>query len=102
MANKGVGGLGFSGGLSIATGGGAVTITPVNQTPSVLDISGVAGNTMANWRSFVFVVKQGTIDIDGVTFPVGTYGYDNDTFGILAAIAYDATASTDATILIQN
>ena len=94
--------LKFSGGLAIASSGGAVTITPVNQTPSVLNISTLAGSSLATWRSFVFVVKQGTIDIGGETLPVGTYGYGNDTFGTLAAIAYDASASTDATILIQS
>jgi hypothetical protein len=80
-------------------GGGVVVITTAPQTPSTIDISGVAGNSLATWKSFTFVVAQGTIDIGGNTFGKGTYTYEN--LGGLAVISYDATASVDAKILIQ-
>jgi len=84
-------------------GGGAVTITPVNQTPGTLDISGTASlGTPANWRSVTFVVNEGTIDINGVTYQEGTYTFNNDTFGTLASFQFDATSSSDASILFTT
>ncbi len=89
-------------GITLATsggGGGGGVITTAPQTPSTLDISGVAGNSLATWKSFTFVVAQGTISIGGNTFGKGTYTYEN--LGGLAVISYDGTTSTDTKILIQ-
>ena len=99
MANQGVGNLGFGGGSSGGTGG-SISIAPINQTPSVLDISGLAGSSLATWRSMTFVIETGTCDIGGKTYQEGTYSFSNDTFGTLGAISYDATLSTDCSILI--
>lgn len=93
---NGAGHLGYQG---IAGGGGSISITPINQVGATTDISGASGSTLATYRSVTFVVVQGTVDIDGVTYPEGTYTFDNETFGTLGAINYDATGSTDASIL---
>lgn len=85
--------------VSSGAGAGSTIITTAIQTPSTLDISGLAGNSLATWKSFTFVVAKGTIDIGGNTFRKGTYTYEN--LGGLAVISYDATASIDAKILIQ-
>jgi len=80
-------------------GGGVVTITPVNQTPATTDISSSSGATPATYRSLTFVINEGSVDIDGVTYQEGTYTFGNDTFGTLASISYDASGSTDASII---
>ena len=98
MAN-GSGHLGFISISGGGGGGGVVTISPVNQTPATTNISGASGSTPATYRSVTFVINQGTVDIDGVTYQEGSYSFGNDTFGTLASISYDATGSTDASIL---
>jgi hypothetical protein len=98
MAVNGVGNLGFGAGNSGA--GGAISIVPVNNTGGSSNISGTAGVTSTTLRSVTFVVNQGTCDIDGVTFQEGTYTFGNNTFGTIdPGISFDATASTDTTIL---
>jgi hypothetical protein len=81
-------------------GGGIVTITQLPQTPSAQDISGLAGNTLATWKTFTFVVSTGSCLIGGVSFGRGTYTYDNGA-GTLNALSYDATGSTNTKLLIQ-
>jgi hypothetical protein len=90
-------------GISLSTGGGggAITITQAPQTPSTQNISGVAGATVATWKSFTFVIYSGTVDIGGTTFRSGTYTFNNGG-GTLGSIAYDATLSGDAKLLIQQ
>ena len=98
MANYGTGSLGKS---QVGGAGGAIIIAPpATQTPSAMDISGLSGNTLATWHSFTFVVFVGTIDIDGETFGEGTYSYGNGA-GILNAMAYDATGSSNTKLMIQ-
>jgi len=98
MAQPGSGGVGK--GQSSGVGGGIIIAPPSAQTLSTLDIAGLAGNTLNTWHSFTFVVAQGTIDIDGVTFQPGTYSGGNGT-GIMNPTSYDATGSTDAQLLVQ-
>jgi hypothetical protein len=81
-------------------GGGTVTITQAPQTPNILDIAGASGNTLATYKSFTFVVRQGTIVVGGVTLGVGTYTYSNGA-GTLGAISYDATGSNNSQLLFQ-
>ena len=100
MANQGVGNLGFGGGVAGTQGGLPIVIIDPPQIPSVNDISGVSGNTLTTWKSFTFVVFEGTIEIDGQVFQRGSYTFSNGD-GVLAAISYDATASTDSKLMIQ-
>jgi len=81
-------------------GGGIVIAPPAPQTLSTLDISGLVGNTVANWHSFTFVVSSGTILIDGETFGVGTYSGGNGS-GTMLPTSYDAGLSVNAKLLIQ-
>jgi hypothetical protein len=93
---NGTGNLGFQG---ITGGGGSISIIPIDQIGGTVDISGAIGFTLATFRSVTFVVVQGTVVIDGVTYPEGTFTFDNNTFGTLRPISYDATGSTDASYL---
>jgi len=83
------GNLGYSNAL-----GGITTVA----TPNVLDISSLTGSTLNTWKSFTFIVGAGTILINGVTFGVGTYTWDNSP-GTLNPLSYDASLSTDAKII---
>ena len=98
MSFAGTGNLGYNnvGGA----GGGIIIVPPVPQQGSAMDISGLAGNTINTWKSFTFVVFDGTIDIDGETFGAGTYTYGNGD-GTMLPMSYDATAGIDAKIMIQ-
>jgi hypothetical protein len=102
MSNQGVGNLGFGGSTGGGGGGGGtVIITQATQTPATQDISGLAGNTLATWFSFTFVVGQGSCLIGGVAFGVGTYTFDNGA-GNLNTISYDASGSNNTNLLIQQ
>jgi hypothetical protein len=71
---------------------------PTTLTPGVLDITGTAGTTLNTYKSFTIVCVDGTVDIQGETFPPGAYTFSNDN-GKLHGIAYDATASADCKII---
>lgn len=83
-------------------GGGIITITQAPQTPDAQDISGTASlATPATWKSVTFVVRQGTLLINGQSFRRGTYTFSNGA-GTLNSFQYDATGSTNTKIIIQT
>jgi len=86
---------------AVSGGGGTVTITQPAVTPSTLDISTLSGNTNVLWKSFTFVVRAGTMLIDGNTFGTGTYTFDNGA-GTIASMTYDATLGTDVQLIVQQ
>jgi hypothetical protein len=83
-------------GILDASGGGATV-----ETPATADLTGLAGTTSATWKSITFVNIAGTLIIDGVSFPEGTYSFNNPN-GTLSPISYDATGSTNCKLLIQQ
>jgi hypothetical protein len=83
-------------GILDASGGGATV-----ETAGALDITGTSGSTSTVYKSVTFVCVEGEVTIDGQLFPAGTYTFNNPS-GTLAAITYDATASTNTKILFQK
>ena len=67
-------------------------------TPGVLDITGTSGTTLNTYKSFTIVCVDGTVDIQGETFPPGAYTFSNDN-GNLHGIAYNALGSADCKII---
>jgi len=86
--------------ITLNAGGQLLTEATFTEsaTPSVLDISGLAGSTVATWKSFTIVCIDGTFDFEAATFPPGAYTFSNGN-GTLASIAYDATGSADCKII---
>lgn len=83
-------------GILDASGGGATV-----ETPYVSDVTGLSGSTNSGVKSFTFVNIAGTLIIDGVSFPEGTYSFNNPN-GTLAQLTFDATGSTNCKILYQE
>ena len=86
--------------ITLNAGGQLLTEATFTEsaTPSVIDISGLAGSTVSTWKSFTIVCIDGTFDFEAATFPPGAFTFSNGN-GTLDSIAYDATASADCKII---